>query len=144
VRRRETDGSWRLLSRKDGLAGNDIQVITDARDGGMWAAGMGGLSHVRENCGIQAWTEQDGSNLRLIVVPARATGGMRSSDVATGRERSRLRSAMKYWCPGGEHQRRSALHRLLLRGDAEPLAGTPGVLALAVLGRAIRHDVLRD
>jgi signal transduction histidine kinase/ligand-binding sensor domain-containing protein len=60
LRRRETDGSWRQLSRKDGLAGNDIQVIVDARDGGMWAAGMGGLSYVGEDGRIRAWTEQDG------------------------------------------------------------------------------------
>ena len=60
LRRRETDGSWRLLSRKDGLAGNDVEVIIDARDGGLWAAGMGGLSHVDEDGKIRAWTEKDG------------------------------------------------------------------------------------
>jgi signal transduction histidine kinase/ligand-binding sensor domain-containing protein len=60
LRRQETDGSWQLLSRKDGLAGNDIEVIADARDGGIWAAGMGGLSYLGEDGRIQAWTEQDG------------------------------------------------------------------------------------
>jgi signal transduction histidine kinase/ligand-binding sensor domain-containing protein len=60
LRRKETDGSWRLFSRKDGLAGNDIEAIADARDGGMWAAGMGGLSYVGEDGRIRAWTEQDG------------------------------------------------------------------------------------
>jgi len=60
LRRREADGSWRLLSRKDGLAGNDIEVLADARDGGIWAAGMGGLSYVGEDGRIRAWTEEDG------------------------------------------------------------------------------------
>ena len=60
LRRKEADGSWRVLSRKDGLAGNDIEAIADARDGGMWAAGMGGLSYVGEDGRIRAWAEQDG------------------------------------------------------------------------------------
>ena len=60
LRRREPDGSWRLLSRKDGLAGNDIEVIADAKDRGIWAAGMGGLSYVGEDGTIRAWTEQEG------------------------------------------------------------------------------------
>ena len=53
LRRKEADGSWRVLSRKDGLAGNDIEAIADARDGGMWAAGMGGLSYVGKTAGYE-------------------------------------------------------------------------------------------
>ena len=60
LRRKEADGSWQLLSRKDGLAGNDIEAIADARDGGVWVAGMGGLSYVAEDGRIRAWTERDG------------------------------------------------------------------------------------
>jgi signal transduction histidine kinase/ligand-binding sensor domain-containing protein len=60
LRRREAGGTWRLLTKNDGLAGNDFQVIVDARDGGMWAAGIGGLSYVGEDGRIRAWTEQDG------------------------------------------------------------------------------------
>ena len=60
LRRKQADGSWQLLSKKDGLAGNDIEAIVDARDGGVWAAGMGGLSYVGEDGRIQAWTAQDG------------------------------------------------------------------------------------
>ena len=60
LRRIRADGSWSDLSRKDGLAGNDIEVIAGARNGGLWAAGMGGLSFVGEDGRIRAWTEQDG------------------------------------------------------------------------------------
>lgn len=60
LHRQESDGSWHLLSKKDGLAGNDIEVIIDAPDGGLWAAGMGGLSYVGEDGRIRAWTEQNG------------------------------------------------------------------------------------
>ena len=60
LRHREADGSWQLLSRKDGLAGDDIEVIADARGGGIWAGGIGGLSYVGEDRRIRAWTERDG------------------------------------------------------------------------------------
>ena len=69
LHRREADGSWRLLSKKDGLAGDDIETIADARAGGIWAAGMGGLSYVGEDGRIRAWTEQDGlpsNNVRAL------------------------------------------------------------------------------
>lgn len=60
LHRREANGSWRLISQKDGLAGDDIEAIIDARAGGIWAAGMGGLSYLGENGTIRSWTERDG------------------------------------------------------------------------------------
>ena len=76
LRRREADGSWRLLSRKDGLAGNDIEVIADVRDGGIWAAGMGGLSYVGEDGTIRAWTEQDGLSANHVRALYEDSGGV--------------------------------------------------------------------
>jgi ligand-binding sensor domain-containing protein len=52
-------GRWTVLTRKDGLATEDIRVVIDARGGGIWAGGYGGLSRLR-NGQVQSWTEEDG------------------------------------------------------------------------------------
>ncbi|HEX8892551.1 MAG TPA: two-component regulator propeller domain-containing protein [Terriglobales bacterium] len=56
---RREHGHWTVLTRKDGLATEDIRVLIDARDGGIWAGGYGGLSWLRK-AQVRAWTEQDG------------------------------------------------------------------------------------
>jgi signal transduction histidine kinase/ligand-binding sensor domain-containing protein len=50
---------WRMLTKKDGLATDDVRVILNGRNGNLWVGGYGGLSSLR-NGQVHAWTEQDG------------------------------------------------------------------------------------
>src|SRR5205807_511479 len=43
----------------DGLAGNDVKVIIDARAGGLWIGTYGGLSLFKDGK-FTSWTEKDG------------------------------------------------------------------------------------
>jgi signal transduction histidine kinase/streptogramin lyase len=52
-------GQWTALTRKDGLATEDIRVIIDGRDNCLWAGGYGGLSRLQDGQ-VRAWTEEDG------------------------------------------------------------------------------------
>ncbi len=49
----------KVLTKKDGLATDDVRVILNGRHGGLWVAGYGGLSSLR-NGQVRAWTERDG------------------------------------------------------------------------------------
>jgi signal transduction histidine kinase/ligand-binding sensor domain-containing protein len=48
-----------LLTRRDGLATDDVRVIIDGSDGTLWLGGYGGLSSLRGGQ-VRAWTEEDG------------------------------------------------------------------------------------
>src|SRR5207302_8939846 len=52
------DGHWRVLTKRDGLATDDVRVILSGRNSDLWVGGYGGLSCVR-NGQVRAWTEQD-------------------------------------------------------------------------------------
>jgi signal transduction histidine kinase/ligand-binding sensor domain-containing protein len=52
-------GQWRMLTKKDGLATDDVRVILDGRNANLWVGGYGGLSSLR-NGRLHSWTEQDG------------------------------------------------------------------------------------
>ncbi len=48
-----------------GLAGNDVKVIIDANDGGIWIGTYGGLSLYRDGK-LTSWTEKDGLPSRTV------------------------------------------------------------------------------
>src|SRR5260370_30846367 len=50
---------WSVLTKKDGLATDDVRVILNGRNGNHWVGGYGGLSSLR-NGQVRAWTEQEG------------------------------------------------------------------------------------
>jgi signal transduction histidine kinase/streptogramin lyase len=50
---------WRELTKKDGLATDDVRVILNGRNSNLWVGGYGGLSSLR-NGQVRAWTEQEG------------------------------------------------------------------------------------
>jgi signal transduction histidine kinase/ligand-binding sensor domain-containing protein len=59
------EGHWKVLTKKDGLATDDVRVIVDGRNSNLWVGGYGGLSSLR-NGQVRAWTEQDGLASNLI------------------------------------------------------------------------------
>ena len=52
-------GRWTRVTRKDGLATDDVRAIIDGRNGNLWVGGYGGLSSLY-NGQIQAWTDKAG------------------------------------------------------------------------------------
>jgi signal transduction histidine kinase len=52
-------GRWTLLTKREGLATDDVRVIFSGRSGSLWAGGYGGLSSIGDGR-VQAWTEKDG------------------------------------------------------------------------------------
>ena len=56
---RFAQGTWKVLTMADGLAGDDVRVIIPARNGGFWVAGYGGLSRLN-NGEVRAWTQNNG------------------------------------------------------------------------------------
>ena len=53
------DGAATTFTTTDGLAGNDVKVIIDARAGGLWIGTYGGLSHLN-NGQLTSWTANNG------------------------------------------------------------------------------------
>jgi len=51
--------NWQALTRKDGLATDDVRAIVSGRDDTLWIAGYGGLSSLR-NGQVRSWTQRDG------------------------------------------------------------------------------------
>ena len=63
-----TNGVNKILSKKDGLATDDVRAILEDSDGTLWVAGYGGLTRIRDG-GFQRWTEHEGlpsDNLRSL------------------------------------------------------------------------------
>jgi signal transduction histidine kinase len=56
---RYENGVTRFLTKKDGLAANDIHVILEGANGDLWVGGYGGLTRIR-NGQFTRWTEKDG------------------------------------------------------------------------------------
>ncbi len=56
--RRFKDGVLESFTTADGLAGNDVKVIIEARAGGLWIGTYGGLSRF-QNGQLMSWTEND-------------------------------------------------------------------------------------
>ncbi len=52
-------GHWKGLTKKDGLATDDVRVILNGRNANLWVGGYGGLSSLRSGQ-VRAWTEQNG------------------------------------------------------------------------------------
>ena len=59
------DGVLTNFTTADGLAGNDVKVIIEARAGGLWIGTYGGLSRV-QNGKFTSWTETEGLPSRTI------------------------------------------------------------------------------
>ena len=53
------DGKTTFYTAKDGLTGDEIKVIIDDRNGGMWIGAYGGLTHYKDGQ-FTGWTEKDG------------------------------------------------------------------------------------
>ena len=53
------NGTARLHTTQDGLAGNDTKVIIENSAGGLWIGSYGGLTHFKDGR-FTAWTERDG------------------------------------------------------------------------------------
>jgi ligand-binding sensor domain-containing protein len=62
---RFSDGAATTFTTADGLAGNDVKVIIEARGGGLWIGTYGGLSLFKDG-NFTSWTEQDGLPSRTI------------------------------------------------------------------------------
>ncbi|MGH9761962.1 MAG: triple tyrosine motif-containing protein, partial [Blastocatellia bacterium] len=52
-------GRATVYTTKDGLAGNDVKIICDDRQGGLWLGSYGGLSHFKGGQ-FQSYVEKDG------------------------------------------------------------------------------------
>lgn len=63
--RRLKDGVLTSFSTADGLAGNDVKVITKARDGGLWIGTYDGLTHFKDGK-FTSWHESDGLPSRTV------------------------------------------------------------------------------
>ncbi len=63
--RRLKDGVLNSFTTADGLAGNDVKVIIEARAGGLWIGTYDGLSRF-ENGRLTSWREADGLPSRTI------------------------------------------------------------------------------
>ncbi len=59
------DGAAKTFTATDGLAGNDVKVIIDARGGGLWIGTYGGLSLFKDGK-LTSWTENEGLPSRTI------------------------------------------------------------------------------
>lgn len=59
------DGVLTNFTTADGLAGNDVKVIIDARAGGLWIGTYDGLTRI-ENGKITSWREADGLPSRTV------------------------------------------------------------------------------
>jgi len=62
---RFSDGAAVTFTTADGLAGNDVKVIVEARAGGLWIGTYGGLS-LYKNGKFTSWTENDGLPSRTV------------------------------------------------------------------------------
>ncbi|HJR08083.1 MAG TPA: two-component regulator propeller domain-containing protein [Pyrinomonadaceae bacterium] len=62
---RFSDGAATTFTATDGLAGNDVKVIIDARGGGLWIGTYGGLSLFKDGK-LTSWTENEGLPSRTI------------------------------------------------------------------------------
>ena len=77
---------WRsatTFTATDGLAGNDVKVIIDARGGGLWIGTYGGLSLFKDGK-LTSWTENEG-------LPSRT--GVRFTKTAKARSGSAVTTA---------------------------------------------------
>jgi signal transduction histidine kinase len=63
--RRFKDGVLTNFTTADGLAGNDVKVIIEARAGGLWIGTYGGLTRF-ENGRLTSWREADGLPSRTV------------------------------------------------------------------------------
>jgi ligand-binding sensor domain-containing protein len=63
--RRFKDGVQESFTTADGLAGNDVKVIIEARAGGLWIGTYGGLTRF-ENGRLTSWREADGLPSRTV------------------------------------------------------------------------------
>jgi ligand-binding sensor domain-containing protein len=63
--RRFKDGVLSRFTTADGLAGNDVKVIIEARAGGLWIGTYDGLSRL-ENGRLTSWREADGLPSRTV------------------------------------------------------------------------------
>lgn len=63
--RRFKDGVLTSFSIADGLAGNDVKTIIEARAGGLWIGTYGGLTRF-ENGRLTSWREEDGLPSRTV------------------------------------------------------------------------------
>jgi signal transduction histidine kinase/ligand-binding sensor domain-containing protein len=63
--RRLKNGVVTSFSIADGLAGNDVKTIIEARTGGLWIGTYGGLSRF-ENGRLTSWREEDGLPSRTV------------------------------------------------------------------------------
>jgi signal transduction histidine kinase/streptogramin lyase len=59
------DGKRSVLTKRDGLATNDIRVIVNGRNANLWVAGYGGLSSIQHGQ-VRSWTERDGLGSAVI------------------------------------------------------------------------------
>jgi ligand-binding sensor domain-containing protein len=48
-----------VFTADNGLAGNDVKIIIDAKQGGVWIGTYGGLSLYKDGK-LTSWTENDG------------------------------------------------------------------------------------
>lgn len=62
---RFSDGAATTFTATDGLAGNDVKVIIDARGGGLWIGTYGGLSLFKDGK-LTSWTENEGLPSRTV------------------------------------------------------------------------------
>jgi signal transduction histidine kinase/ligand-binding sensor domain-containing protein len=62
---RFSNGAATTFTATDGLAGNDVKVIIDARGGGLWIGTYGGLSLFKDGK-LTSWTENEGLPSRTI------------------------------------------------------------------------------
>jgi len=53
------NGTWSLLTTKDGLATDDLRVILEGRSGNLWIGGYGGLTSLNHGQ-FKHWTQADG------------------------------------------------------------------------------------
>lgn len=61
-------GMEKLMTKRDGLATDDVRAILESGDGAIWVAGYGGLTRIQGKQ-LQTWTERDGlpsDNLRSL------------------------------------------------------------------------------
>lgn len=59
------DGVLKSFTTADGLAGNDVKVIIEARNGGLWIGTYDGLTHYK-NGNFTSWHEADGLPSRTV------------------------------------------------------------------------------
>src|SRR5690606_11462696 len=59
------DGLQERFSVAEGLVGNDVKVVIDARSGGIWVGTYAGISRI-ENGKITSWSEADGLPSRTV------------------------------------------------------------------------------